>query len=129
MSDARRLFSADSHCVITTEQVKQNLAAKFHEDWDRGMAEFDAQQKRDRGGQTLALEDFVDLEAATHPGYFDSKERLKAMDADGVECEVMYSEFDFTSKVYHVGERWKECASAYNDRSIRSAFSSAISSR
>jgi predicted TIM-barrel fold metal-dependent hydrolase len=115
MSDARRLFSADSHCVITTEQVKQNLAAKFHEDWDRGMAEFDAQQKRDRGGQTLALEDFVDLEAATHPGYFDSKERLKAMDADGVECEVMYSEFDFTSKVYHVGERWKECASAYND--------------
>jgi len=37
------------------------------------------------------------------------------MEADGVECEVMYSEFDFTSKVYQVGEHWRECATAYNN--------------
>ena len=42
MPQARRLFSADSHCVITTDQVKQNLAAKFHDDWDAGMAAFTA---------------------------------------------------------------------------------------
>ena len=115
MPQARRLFSADSHCVITTDQVKQNLAAKFHDDWDAGMARYDQQRARLQAGESLELEDFVDLEAARHPGYFDSKARLEAMDADGVECEVMYSEFDFTSKVYHVGEKWKECASAYND--------------
>ncbi len=115
MAGTRRLFSADSHCVITSEQVKRNLATRLHADWDQGMARFDAQQSELRAGQKLALEDFVDLEAARHPGYFDSTERLKAMDADGVECEVMYSEFDFTSKVYHVGEHWRECATAYND--------------
>ena len=78
----RRLFSADSHCVITTDQVKQNLASKYHDAWDAGMTKFD--QKRDelQAGEQLELEDFVDLEAARHPGYFDSKARLAAMDAD-----------------------------------------------
>jgi predicted TIM-barrel fold metal-dependent hydrolase len=116
MDAERRLFSADSHCVITSEQVKRNLAAKYHAAWDAGMAKFDRLQKEvHMAGGRLELEDFVDLEAARHPGYFDSAARLAAMDADGVECEVMYSEFDFTSKVYHVGEHWKECATAYND--------------
>ena len=115
MTETRRLFSADSHCVITTEQVKQNLASKFHDAWDQGMAKFDALRMEAQAGQSLELEDFVDLEAARHPGYFDSKARLEVMDADGVECEVMYSEFDFTSKVYQVGKHWKDCASAYND--------------
>jgi predicted TIM-barrel fold metal-dependent hydrolase len=101
--------------VITTDQVKANLAAKFHAAWDEGMAKYDAHHAKEQGGESLELEDFVDLEAARHPGYFDSKARLEVMDADGVECEVMYSEFDFTSKVYHVGEHWKECATAYND--------------
>ena len=111
----RRLFSADSHCVILGEQVKKNLASQFHADWDAGMAKFDAQRERQQNGKKLELEDFVDLEAARHPGYFEPNARLKAMDADGVECEVMYSEFDFTSKVYQVGEHWKECATAYNN--------------
>ena len=111
----RRLFSADSHCVITTDAVKKNLPAKYHDAWDTGMAKADAKRDILQAGETLELEDFVDLEAARHPGYFDSTERLKAMDADGVECEVMYSEFDFTSKVYEIGEHWQACASAYND--------------
>ena len=106
----RRLFSADSHCVITTDQVKANLASKYHEAWDAGMAQYDQKRSTDMAGESLELEDFVDLDAARHPGYFNSTERLKAMDEDGVECEVMYSEFDFTSKVYQVGEHWKECS-------------------
>ncbi len=114
-ASTRRFFSADSHCVITSEQVKKNLASKHHADWDAGMARHQAKQDEIQAGQKLELEDFVDLEAARHPGYFDSAARLKAMDADGVQCEVMYSEFDFTSKVYEIGPAWKECATAYND--------------
>ena len=114
-NSARRLFSADSHCVITHEQVKQNLATRFHSAWDEGMARHAATQDRIQAGKKLELEDFVDLEAARHPGYFDSRARLAAMDADGVQCEVMYSEFDFTSKVYEIGEHWQACATAYNN--------------
>ena len=111
----RRLFSADSHCVITTEQVKNNLASRYHQAWDEGMARHQSKQDELQAGEKLELEDFVDLEAARHPGYFNSTERLKAMDADGVQCEVMYSEFDFTSKVYEIGPHWKQCATAYNN--------------
>ena len=114
-TQGRRLFSADSHCVITSDQVKNNLSAKFHDAWDQGMARHEAKQMEIQAGEKLELEDFVDLEAARHPGYFNSTERLKAMDADGVQCEVMYSEFDFTSKVYEIGDHWKECATAYNN--------------
>ena len=115
MAQGRRLFSADSHCVITSDAVKNNLASKYHDAWDEGMARHEEQQAIAQNGETLELEDFVDLEAARHPGYFDSSARLAAMDEDGVECEVMYSEFDFTSKVYHVKDVWQECATAYNN--------------
>lgn len=116
MSTDRKFFSVDSHVVITSDQVKKNLASKFHDAWDRGIAAYDKRQIEDlQAGEKLELEDFVDLEAARHPGYFDPNERLKAMDADGVQCEVLYSEFDFTSKVYSIGEHWKECATAYNN--------------
>ena len=112
----RRLFSADSHVAITSDHVKKNLPQKLHGVWDEGMAKYDALLSEQMAGGSLDLEDFVDLEAARHPGYFDSAKRLQAMDEDGVECEVMYSEFDFTSKVYQVGEaHWRECATAYND--------------
>ena len=55
MSEARRLFSADSHCVITSDQVKANLAAKYHAAWDEGMAKYDAQRAREQAGETLEL--------------------------------------------------------------------------
>jgi predicted TIM-barrel fold metal-dependent hydrolase len=112
----RNFFSVDSHVVITSEQVKKNLASKFHSAWDEGITSYENHLNNElMGGEKLELEDFVDLEAASHPGYFDPVERLKAMDADGVQCEVLYSEFDFTSKVYSLGKHWKECATAYNN--------------
>jgi predicted TIM-barrel fold metal-dependent hydrolase len=112
----RKFFSVDSHVVITSEQVKKNLASKFHSAWDEGITSYENHLNNElMGGEKLELEDFVDLEAASHPGYFDPVERLKAMDADGVQCEVLYSEFDFTSKVYSLGKHWKECATAYNN--------------
>ena len=125
----RRFFSADSHCVITPEQVKRNLATRFHAAWDEGMARHAAKQDARQAGMKLELEDFVDLEAARHPGYFDPKARLAAMDADGVQCEVMYSEFDFTSKVYEIGEHWRACATAYNDALFEFASLDAVTDR
>lgn len=112
----RRLFSADSHVAIQDEMVKKHLPSRLHAVWDEGMAKYDALRSEQMAGGSLELEDFVDLEAARHPGYYDAAARLEAMDADGVECEVMYSEFDFTSKVYQVGEEhWRECSQAFND--------------
>ena len=62
-TESRRLFSADSHCVITSDQVKQNLASGLHDDWDNGMAKHDAMMSGPEfmDGATLELEDFVDL--------------------------------------------------------------------
>ena len=41
------------------------------------MAKYDNLRSEQMAGGSLDLEDFVDLEAARHPGYFDSKARLE----------------------------------------------------
>ena len=56
MTQGRRLFSADSHCVITSDAVKNNLASKYHGAWDEGMAKHEAQQAIAQNGETLELE-------------------------------------------------------------------------
>ena len=53
MTAGRRLFSADSHCVITTDQVKKNLASKYHAAWDEGMGKYDEQRNTDMAGESL----------------------------------------------------------------------------
>ena len=88
MTDDTRLFSADSHCVITTEQVKQNLASRYHDAWQDGMAKYDAKRRQEMDGGSLELEDFVDLEAARHPGYFEPKavRQLRGTAANQIEA-------------------------------------------
>ena len=51
----RRLFSADSHYVITTDQVKKNLTSQYHQAWDDGMDKFDTKHDTLQTGKQLAL--------------------------------------------------------------------------
>ena len=113
-----RLISADSHVYFTNEWVKQRLRKELHAVWD------DAQKKAEeygarvlRGGQPqLHLEDFVDPSASQDPGYKDPAGKLKAMDRDGVEAEVIFPEIG-GAKVANealMGSHWKEVFKGYN---------------
>ena len=114
-----RLISADSHVHFTDEWVKERLPERLRPRWDeaiRKSSEWEARELR-RGQPQLQLEDFVDPEASRDPGHFEPHAKLRAMDRDGVEAEVIFPELG-AAKVATpamLGDDWKEVISGYND--------------
>ena len=86
-----RLISADSHVRITADSVRERLSAKVAAQYDDALQALAAEEDELRGGQSFGLGNF-DLEGARDPGYWEPHARLAAMDRDGVEAEVLYSE-------------------------------------
>ncbi|UCE85105.1 MAG: amidohydrolase family protein [Deltaproteobacteria bacterium] len=89
-----RIISADSHVAIKDEQVMSHLATRFHEDYKnarlRHMAEL-AKRMKKKAGQTTAMPSQAQpWEAAGRKGEYDPVERLKDMDIDRVDAEVLY---------------------------------------
>jgi predicted TIM-barrel fold metal-dependent hydrolase len=73
-----------------------------------------------QGARQLAMEDFVDLDAAMDPGHFEPNAKLAAMDRDGVQAEVIFPEvgaFALCSPKF-MGDDWKEGLSAYNQAMV-----------
>jgi uncharacterized protein len=114
-----RLVSADSHVHFTDDWVKARLPQRLHVVWDNAakrQAAFEATELR-KGQKQLALEDFVDPEASQDPGHFEPHAKLKAMDRDGVQAEVIFPEVGGAKYCTPglMGEDWKEVLSGYND--------------
>ena len=55
------------------------------------------------------------LEGSRSPGYFDAEARLKDMDRDGVDVEVLYSELSSFRHFHLVKDGWRDVARAFND--------------
>ena len=66
-------------------------------------------------------------EAFSDPGYHDPHARLKAMDRDGVDAEVLYSEVSAFRNYPFMSEGWKEASEAFNR--VMSDFASVDASR
>ena len=118
-STPERLVSADSHVYFTNDWIKQRLRRELHSVWDEATAKAEVYAAKVlRGGQPqLHLEDFVDPEASNDPGYKNPADKLKAMDRDGVEAEVIFPELG-GAKICSpqlMGNDWKEVFKGYND--------------
>lgn len=112
---AHRLISVDSHVKILPEQIKANMPGRLHGAWDEAVAAEAAQHRAEMGGMDPAvLAAGFSHEAFTNPGYYDPHERLQAMDRDGVEAEVLYSEVSAFRHYPHMREGWKEASEAFN---------------
>jgi uncharacterized protein len=114
-----RLVSADSHVHFTDDWVKARLPARLHGVWDEAgkkMAAYEASELR-RGQRQLQLEDFVDPEAAKDPGHFEPNAKLRAMDRDGVQAEVIFPEVGGAKYCTPglMGTDWKAALQGYND--------------
>lgn len=113
------LISVDSHVFFTDEWIKQRLSSKLQQVWDEAVKKNAAYEEKElRGGQPqLQIEDFVDLQAATDPGYKDPAAKLKAMDRDGVQAEVIFPEVGGAKlcKPELMGDDWKGALSGFND--------------
>src|SRR3954465_2702644 len=113
-----RIISADSHVKISQEQVKANLDARYHASYDKAVAAF---QARMASGAAAANQAGAVMQAAqgnaafTRAGYWDPIERLKDMDADGVEAEVLYSEVSAFRYLSQIEDGASESVRAFND--------------
>ena len=104
-----RLISADSHVRITADSVRERLSAKVAAQYDDALKALAAEEDELRGGQSFGLGNF-DLEGARDPGYWEPNARLAAMDRDGVEAEVLYSELSAFRQFHLIPDDWKEVA-------------------
>jgi predicted TIM-barrel fold metal-dependent hydrolase len=100
---------------IEPDQIKANLAARFHDAWDEAVRIEHDQHVADLGGvdpKILAMG--FSHEAFSDPGYGEPNARLAAMDRDGVDAEVLYSEVSAFRHYPHMREGWKEASEAFN---------------
>ena len=113
-----RIISADSHVAVSQDQIKANLAPKFHAAYDEAVVAF--QERMARGAAKAnqagaAMVPALGNSAFTEPGYHDPVERLKAMDVDGVDAEVLYSEVSAFRYMSEIKEGGDESVRAFND--------------
>lgn len=104
MSDPIRMISADSHVTIPKEQVYAHLSASLREKVEKAEADYAAQmlaakpQKANQaamaaGRRPTGLPNMgkgAPWPAAGRAGERDPIERLRDMDVDGVEAEILY---------------------------------------
>lgn len=114
-----RLVSADSHVQFTDEWVKARLPRQLQQRWDEAgvkLAEYEAKDLR-RSQGSLDRRDFVDLEAAQDPGHFEPHAKLRAMDRDGVDAEVIFPELGGAKLCTPalMGDDWRAALRGYND--------------
>lgn len=125
-----RLVSADDHVSVSHEQVKANLAAKFHQEYDNAVGEFGRSMKsmmsasanqlwkeqngQDAEGGALAGFGTSDHPAKGRPGHTVAKERLADMDVDGIESSITYCEVSAFRYLYMLKEGSREATRAFN---------------
>jgi predicted TIM-barrel fold metal-dependent hydrolase len=113
-----RVISADSHVKIEHEQIKANLASKYHGAYDDALRAFGEKMMRGAGKANAAGAAMIPANrnsAFTEPGYWDPHARLNAMDRDGVDVEVMYSEVSAFRYLGEMTEGADESVRAFND--------------
>jgi predicted TIM-barrel fold metal-dependent hydrolase len=111
-----RLISADSHVKITADWVKERLPKASLPAYEDAVRTLEAMELEQRGGSRMSLDDFGDMApGASDPGYWEPHARLAAMDRDGVQAEVLYSELSAFRQFHLAGDHWKQVARAFND--------------
>ena len=110
-----RLVSADSHVTLTHDAIKQHLPSKLHADYDDAVTAVGGGVAI-RQGQNSMPKGFEGVRHAIgRPGTRDGHERLKDMDEDGVDVEVLYCEFSAFRYLYLIENGWREATRAFND--------------
>lgn len=114
----QRIISADSHVKIEHEQIKANLAPAYHDAYDTALRAFAAKMQRGAGKANAAGAAMVPANrnsAFDEPGYREPRARLAAMDRDGVDAEVLYSEVSAFRYLGEMTEGADESVRAFND--------------
>ncbi|MAE94427.1 MAG: hypothetical protein CL910_07190 [Deltaproteobacteria bacterium] len=119
-----RIISADSHVTIRDEAVLEHLARKYHGAYQEArtahLMRMAKRARRDESDEGLPIAQAErPWEAAGRPGEHDSAERLKDMDIDGIEAELLYSDIEAGSAFNGLEEGGRLAAfRAFNDAAL-----------
>lgn len=138
-----RLISADDHVDLGHDTVKAHLATKFHGDYDAAVMDFAASMApmrsaaannrwRDQQGLGGGSEESEMGGRRAHAawgraGHSNAHERLRDMDADGVEASSSYCEVSAFRYLYMLKHGAPEATRAFN--SALADFASAAPNR
>lgn len=114
MTTATRLISADSHVAVNLADIRERVPAGLRGAFDDAIATQARHEHEMKHGRQMSLDDF-DIEAISNPGYREPVARLAAMDRDGVEAEVLYSEVSAFRSFGLVKGDWKPISRAFTD--------------
>src|SRR3954453_18212493 len=111
----RRIISSDSHVSVQHDDVKAHLASRFHDDYDAALAQ--AFREMLGGNAAKANAGGTEIKHASwgRAGYADPHERLRDMDTDGVDIEVLYCEVSAYRYLYLLESGAAEATRAFND--------------
>ena len=111
----RRIISSDSHVSVQHDDVKGHLASRFHDDYDAALAQ--AFREMLGGNAAKANAGGTEIRHASwgRPGYSDPHERLRDMDTDGVDIEVLYCEVSAYRYLYLLRDGAADATRAFND--------------
>ena len=109
-----RLISADSHVAVSLDAIRERVPKGSREAFDDATAEQARIDAANRSGRKIDMSDW-DMEARSDPGYHDPVARLAAMDRDGVQAEVLYSEVSAFRSFGLVKGDWRPISRAFTD--------------
>lgn len=109
-----RVISADSHVTVHHDDVLAHLEPKYHAEYRWAVDEFENRHGDNVQSPNKVLRDYKH-EAWGRPGAYDPHERLRDMDADGVDVEVLYSDVSAFRYLYLMREGAAQATRAFND--------------
>jgi len=122
-----RIISADSHVGIRDDAVLAHLPAQHREGYQQARMAHAQRllaraRKKGAGGELPIASADKPWAAAGRPGEFDPIERLKDMDTDGVEAEVLYSDIEAGASFHQMKAGGRLAAfRAFNDAALEFA--------
>jgi uncharacterized protein len=111
---AAQLISADSHVRVPFEPIRERVPVGLRDAFDDAIRAQAAHDEELKGGKQMDLSDW-DMDAFRNPGYSDPVARLAAMDLDGVQAEVLYSEVSAFRHFGLIKGDWKPISRAFTD--------------
>ncbi|HEV8298832.1 MAG TPA: amidohydrolase family protein [Acidimicrobiales bacterium] len=101
--------------TVRHEDVKAKLPSRLHAEYDDAVAKLAQTMRRGAGQANQAMMREYDHPAYGRAGAADPVERLKDMDTDGVEAEVLYCEVSAFRYLYLLETGWRDATRAFND--------------
>ena len=100
-----RIISSDSHVSVQHDDVKAHLATRLHDEYDAALMQ--AYREMLGGNAAKANQGGNEIKHASwgRPGYSEPHERLRDMDIDGVDIEVLYCEVSAYRYLYLLADR------------------------